>query len=83
MYNTNTQIRFKTSMLRSSLCDYSDAYILIKGTVTIANTATKKVVFKTFAPFSSCISRINNKQIDDNQYIIFLVETVLFYSELC
>ena len=55
MYNTNTQIRFKTSILRTSLCDYSDAYILIKGTITVANTAAaeaaannanKKVVFK-------------------------------------
>ena len=32
MYNTNTQIKFKTSMLRSSLCDYSDAHILVSGT---------------------------------------------------
>ena len=34
-YNTNSQIRFKTSMLRSSLCDYSDAYVLVSGTITI------------------------------------------------
>ena len=39
MYNTNSQIRFKTSMLRTSLCDYSDAYIFIKGTITVLNTA--------------------------------------------
>ena len=38
-YNTNSQIRSKTSMLRSSLCDYSDAYILVKGTLTVRNTA--------------------------------------------
>ena len=37
--STNEQIRFKTSMLRSSLCDYSDAYILIKGNITVNNTA--------------------------------------------
>ena len=36
MYNINSQIKFKTSTLRSSLCDYSDAYILVKGTVTVA-----------------------------------------------
>ena len=36
MYNTNSDIRFKTTMLKSSLCDYSDAYILIKGTIAIA-----------------------------------------------
>ena len=39
MYNINSQIRFKTSMLRSSLCNYSDAYIFVKGTITVANTA--------------------------------------------
>ena len=35
-YNTNSQIKFKTSMLRSSSCDYSDAYMLVKGTISIA-----------------------------------------------
>ena len=34
-YNVNSQIKFKTTMLKSSLCDYSDAYILVKGTITI------------------------------------------------
>ena len=38
-YNTNNQIRFKTSMLWTSLCDYRDAYILVKGNITVANTA--------------------------------------------
>ena len=38
-YNKDNQIRFETSMLRSSLCDYSDAYILVKGTITVVNTA--------------------------------------------
>ena len=54
----NKQIRFKTSMLRSSLCDYSDAYILVKGNITVNNTAddgdaanntNKKVIFKNCA----------------------------------
>ena len=35
-YNTNSQIRFKTSMLNSTLCDYSDTYILVKGTISVA-----------------------------------------------
>ena len=77
-YDTNNQIRFKTSMLRTSLCDYSDAYVLVKGPITVANTATantdanntnKKVIFKNCAPFTRCISRINDPQIDDAQYI--------------
>ena len=40
-YSSNKQIRFKTAMLRSSLCDYSDAYILVKGNITVNNTAAE------------------------------------------
>ena len=73
-YNKGNQSGFKTSMLRSSLCDYSDAYILVKGTITVANAAIataaannvdKKVIFWNCAPFTNCISRINNTQVDD------------------
>ena len=42
MYNTNSQIKFKTSMLRSNLCDYSDAYILVNGTIIVAALAAGK-----------------------------------------
>ena len=61
-------------MLRSSLCDYSDAYILDKGNISINNTAgagadanntNKKVIFKNCAPFTDCISKINNTQVDN------------------
>ena len=77
-YSPNKQIKFKTSMLRSSLCDYSDAYILVKGNITVNNTAAdgaaanntnKKVIFKNCAPFTNCISKINNTQIDNAEYI--------------
>ena len=65
-------------MLRSSLCDYSDAYILVKGNITVNNTAAagadtnnnnKKVILKNCAPFTNCISRINNEQTDNAKYI--------------
>ena len=55
VYSPNKQIRFKTAMLRSSLCDYSDAYILVQGNITVNNTAAsgaatnntnKKVILK-------------------------------------
>ena len=68
-YSPNKQIKFKTSMLRSSICDYSDACILVKGNITVNNTAdagananntNKEVIFKNGAPFTSCISKINN-----------------------
>ena len=78
VYSPNKQIRFKTAMLRSSLCDYSDAYILVKGNITVNNTAAadadanninKKVTFKNCAPFTNCISKINNTQIDNAEYV--------------
>ena len=63
-------------MLKSSLCDYSDAYILVKGTITVngrgaasaarqAYERDKGVLFKNCAPFINCISEINNTQIDN------------------
>ena len=67
--NTYSQIRFKTSMLNSRLCDYSDAYILVSGFITAPNTAAddaaannsnKKVIFKNYSLFTNCISEINN-----------------------
>ena len=42
VYDTGSQIEFKTSMLRSSLCDYSDAYMLFKGTIAVQNTAARR-----------------------------------------
>ena len=57
-YSVNKNIRFKTPMVRSDLCDYSDAYIVVKGTITfegnnIAETRNKKLIFKSNAPFRS------------------------------
>ena len=81
-YNVNSQIKFKTTMLKSSLCDYSDAYILGKGTITVNNTAAagaaanntnKKVMFKNCAPFTNCISEINNTQIDNAKDIDIVI----------
>ena len=74
--NTNSDIRFKTTMLKSSLCYYSDAYILVKGTITItgagddaaarqADERIKGVVSKNFAPFINCKSEINNTERDN------------------
>ena len=69
-YNENKSIRFKTSMLRSDLCDYADAYILIKGIITVAGNAPRDrqdrpVILKNNAPFISCITRINGELIED------------------
>ena len=64
IYSGNRHIKFKTIILKSNLCVYSDAYILIKGTITLNNTAdadadanntNKKVIFKDCAPFTNCM----------------------------
>ena len=75
-YNANNQIKFKTTMLKSSLCHYSDAYILVKGKITIteegndaaarqADERDKGAAFKNCAPFINCISEINNTKVDN------------------
>ena len=62
-------------MLSLSLCDYSDAYILVSGTIAVSELAASggnnnmQKVFKYFAPFTDCISEINNTQIDTTKYI--------------
>ena len=81
-YNTNTQIKFKTLMLQSSLCNYSDVYILVKGTTivtntgaidTVANNASKKIVIKNCTPFTDYISGINNTQLDNAKDIVIIM----------
>ena len=61
-YNVNKEIRTKTSMPRSDLCDFSDAYVVVKGTITVVrpNNAkrNKAVAFKNNAPFINCISKL-------------------------
>ena len=91
-YNVNSQFEFKSTMLKSSLCDYSDAYILVKGTITVAdisaagavaNNTNKKVIFKNCAPFSNCISEINNTQTDNARDIdiVMPMNNVIEYSD--
>ena len=69
-YSVNKNIRFETSILSSDLCNYSDAYIVVKGTVTVedtndANKRNKKITSKNNTPFTSCISKINIILIDN------------------
>ena len=81
--HTSNDIKFKTTMLRPNLCDYADAYILVKGTITITGDAgpaagrteaqsltarqaderNKGVIIRNCAPFTKCISRVNNTDI--------------------
>ena len=94
-YNENKSIRFKTPMLRTNLCDYSDAYILVKGTITVTapgvnNNAdnirdkrNRPLILKNNAPFVSCITRINGKLIEDadDLDIVMSMYNLLEYSK--
>ena len=93
-YGTGSDIKFKTTMLRSNLCDYADAYILVKGTITITGAGdddaakrlderNKGVIFKNCAPFTKCISKINNTEIDNAQDIdiVMSMYNLIEYSD--
>ena len=68
-YQPNKPIRYKTPIPRSDLSDISDAYIVVKGKITVTNPNNnaydKKLAFKNNAPFVSCISKTNNTFIDN------------------
>ena len=95
MYNENKSIRCKTPMLRSNLCNYSDVYILVKGTITVtspgvnngANNIRDKrnrpLILKNNAPFVSCITRINGELIEDadDLDIVMPMYNLLEYSK--
>ena len=83
-YNVNSQIKFKTTMLKSGLCDYSDAYVLVEGKIAItgegayttarqADERDKGVAFKNCAPFTNCVSEINNTQVDNAKDIAIVM----------
>ena len=86
-YNTNKQIRFKISMLRSDLCDYSNAYIVVKGIVSVSagegdrDEMNRQVLLKNNAPFISCISKINAENLDIVMPMFNLLEYSKNYSK--
>ena len=94
-YNENKSIRFKMGVLGSNLCDYSDAYILVKGTITVTapgvnNNAdnirdkrNRPLILKNNAPFVSCITRINGELIEDadDLDIVMSMYNLLEYSK--
>ena len=87
--NTNSPIKVKTSMLRSSLCHYSDVYIIMSGTITVAELAADggnnniQVEFKNCASFTNCISEINNTQIDNakDSNLVMPMYNLIEYSD--
>ena len=88
-YNTNKQIKFKTSIFRSDLCDYSDSCIVVKGIVTVSadgrdrDEMNRKVILKNNAPFISCISKINGILVENAECleIVMPMYNLLEYSK--
>ena len=87
-YSVNKSIRLKTSVQRPDLCDYSDAYIVGKGKITVEGTndaskRNKNLAYKNNAPFISCISKVNKTLIDNTEdlYIVMVMYNLLKYSE--
>ena len=87
-YNTSKPIRFKTSMLRSDLCDYSDAYVWVKGKITVTDPNNnvnfdRRLTLKNNAPFTSCISKINGKLVENAEDldIVMPMYNLLEYSK--
>ena len=87
-YSPNKGIRIKTSMLRSDLCNFSDTYIVVEGTITLegdnnANKQNKNLAFKNNAPFINCISKINGVKIDNAEDldVVMPMYNLLEYSK--
>ena len=87
-YNTSKPIRYKTSVLRSDLCDYSDAYVWVNGTITVTNPNNnanfdRRLTLKNKAPFISCVSRINGELIENAEDldIVIPMYNLLEYSK--
>ena len=87
-YNTSKPIRFKTSMLRSDLCDCSDAYVWVKGKIIVTNpndnaNFNKELTLKNNAPFISCISKINGELVENAEdlNIVMPMYNLLEYSK--
>ena len=86
-YKPGKRIRFKTSMLRSDLCDFSDEYIVVKETITVTNPGNnaydQKLAFKNNAPFVSCVSKINHTLIDNAEDldVVMPMYNLLQYSK--
>ena len=80
----STTIKFETKVIKSNLCDYSDAYILVTGDITTAGgDANTKVALKNCAPFTKCVTHINDEHVDnaDNLDIVTPMYNLIEYSD--
>ena len=76
-YNRNSSIRFEAESIKSSVCEYSDAFMLVTGDITVTGDNNKNVVFKNCAPFSTCKTEFNEIFTDEANHIYI---TMLMYN---
>ena len=82
-YKQCDTIKFETETIKSSLCDYSDAFILVTGNITVAANNDTDVAFKNCAPFSTCTTKINDVFVDEANhiYIAMPMYNLIEYSD--
>ena len=82
-YNQNSSIKFETESIKSSLCDYSDVFILVTGDIKVTANNDTDVAFKICAPFSTCKTEINDVFIDEANhiYITMAMYNLIEYSD--
>ena len=68
-YKQGDAIKFETETIKSSLCDYSDAFILVRGNIAVAASNDRDVAFKNCAPFSTCTTKTNGVFVDEANHI--------------
>ena len=86
-YKQGDVIKFETETIKSSICDYSDAFILVTGNITVAAGNNTDVAFENCAPFSTCTTNINDTFVDKANHIYIavpmynLIEYSDYYSD--
>ena len=86
-YGVRNKITYNTKVLKSNLCDYNDAYILVRDDTTFTGAGATQIVIKKYAPFTKCITKIHGTAIDDPENLDLvmpncnLIEYSLSYSE--
>ena len=82
-YKQGDTIKFETETIKSSLCDYSDAFILVTGNITVNADNNTDVAFKNYAPFFTCTTKINDMFFDEANhiYIVMPMYSLIEYSD--
>ena len=81
-YDSTNKITYNTDILKSNLCHYSDAHILIRGDITVVAAPATQLAFKSCAPFTKCITKIDETTIDDvhNLDLVVPMHNLIEYS---